>query len=101
MDLLLALVLFNTVTNILIIIAIPFYIVYITTKRLEFVWRETFWMKRKYGIELLWWRYPKNGEWRTNSGRSLFALDFYPKVLADKNDWGDYQKQTTILGKSK
>jgi hypothetical protein len=87
--LILFLFIFNTFTNI-IIIAFGYQSYF---SRIEFNWRETFWMKKKYGLDIFLWDHPINI--CPNQGRSIFGFNFMSAQIANAGDYEKYQIRET------
>jgi hypothetical protein len=73
MSVLIALAVFNTITNVVII---AIFIRQAFFGRIEISWRETFWMKDKYGVEVTLW----DKELKTGN---VYGFDFRPEPTRD------------------
>jgi len=76
-----ALLVLGTILN---SIAIAITVFTLRFSRFEFKWRTTFWMKRKYGFEVILWEKAIEG---CSTGYSIFRMNFFPKRLAEKDDY--------------
>ncbi len=76
------LTIFNTIISLIIVYKF-------LSSRFTIEWRKTFWMKKKYGFEITYWRQPKH----PRQGTVILGWDFIPKETAEKGDYERYKAE--------
>lgn len=83
----LILVVLNTITN-------TYFIYKMAAKawNLSFSWRETHWLRRRYGLDIYQWTHPVGADVGLNEAVSVFGFNFGSPVQA-KGDYEIYCKR--------